>query len=192
MHLPRVIAVCGFKRSGKDTVADFIVNNFGYKKIKISEGLKNMIKCTFNMTEEQLETDVKDHVDDRWGVSPRRIMQFMGTEIMQYEIQKIMPEIGRNFWIKTLVDKYIDKYPNDMFVISDLRFIHEYEMLKKYNPCIIRVDRHATVHQCTHVSEKEFTNIPFDIIIKNDSTKQAVTEDVRKFILRYQSNLIVR
>jgi|UniRef100_A0A6C0BH10 hypothetical protein len=180
--LPRVIAVCGLKRSGKDTVADIIASEYGYNKIKISESLKDIIKMAFDMSDNQLESDLKDEIDDRWGVSPRKLMQFIGTEVMQYEIQKVIPSIGRNFWIKRLVETYIDKYPSERFVISDLRFPHEYEMLAKYKPCIMKVERKSITHECVHVSEQEFRNIPCDIVYKNDKSKEDLLLNVREFM----------
>lgn len=175
MALPRVIAVCGLKRSGKDTVADMLCSAYGYKKIKIAEGLKDMMRVVFGFSEDQLETDAKDQLDPRWGITPRLAMQFFGTEIMQYEIQKIMPDIGRTFWIKRMIEEHVERHPFERFVVSDMRFVHEYDMLKPYHPLVIRVERdEAAAAPCLsgmHVSEREFKSIPCSVIIKNNGTR---------------------
>lgn len=167
MPYPRIIAICGLKRSGKDTLADVISEVYGYKKIKIAESLKDMVKATFNFSDEQLETDAKDIIDDKWGITPREVLQFMGTDVMQYHIQSILPNIGRTFWIKKLIDNYIEVNPNQKYVISDMRFKHEYEALLPYSPFIIKVER-KTATPSSHISETEHTQIPYDRVFCND------------------------
>lgn len=178
--LPRVIALCGLKRSGKDCVADAICREHGYEKIKIAGGLKEMLKVLFEFSDDQLETDLKDNLDARWGVTPRKIMQFMGTEVMQYEIQKILPGIGRNFWINRLVEGHIKRHPQQRFVISDLRFKHEYDGLQDFTPFLIRVERDSSnATQCTHPSETEHTSIPCDVVFKNNKGLKDIDDFVQ-------------
>lgn len=177
--MPRIIAVCGLKRSGKDTISDIICEQFGYKKIKIAQGLKDMLKAAFGFTDEQLETDLKDEIDPNWGVSPRLVMQFMGTNIMQYEIQKIIPGVGRTFWMKRIIDHYIEGDINVKYVISDMRFVHEYEMIKKYNPLVIRVDRPGISYPLDmHPSETEHRTIPCQVVVENSKTLEHLNDVV--------------
>ncbi len=168
--VPRIIAICGHKRSGKDTIANYL-SKYGYKNIKIADQLKTVVKQLFNFTDNQLELDEKEDIDKRWGVSPRQTMQFFGTEIMQYEIQKLLPNIGRKFWVKSFIEKYLSQNNTDKFVISDMRFLHEYEELKKYDLFVIMIQR-DTIDKSNehHASEIEYLKIPANIIIKNNST----------------------
>lgn len=171
--LPRIIAICGLKRSGKDTIADYLCQHYGYTKIRIANPLKQGLKAMFGFTDEQLESDLKDVVDDRWGVEPRKIMQFIGTEVMQFKINEVMPSIGRSFWIKSLIEEHIKKDNGQLFVIPDLRFKHEYELLSQYNVVFWRVERVkdgviVLPTNETHSSEKEYLDIPVSKIMKNN------------------------
>jgi len=171
--LPQVIGVCGKRRSGKDIISNYICSHYNYDNKKISDDLKNVIKILFGFTDSQLETDEKDIIDPLWGIAPRQTMQFFGTEIMQFKIQELFPEIERKFWIKSFINKNIINNPQKRIIISDLRFLHEYEELKKYNAIIIKVERNINNNNHTideHVSEKEHLQIPADIIIQNDGT----------------------
>lgn len=177
--LPRIIAICGAKRSGKDTVADVLCKHHGYTKIKISEGLKDMLKLLFGFSDEQLETDAKDAVDTHWQVSPRQLMQFFGTEIMQYELQKIIPNVGRSFWVDRIIRQYVLCNPDKKYVISDLRFQHEYDALLPYNPYVIRVQKEIDAPQLDvvkqlHVSEQEYLGIPCDKVYINNGSLEDV------------------
>jgi dephospho-CoA kinase len=176
-NCPKIIAICGLKRSGKDTIADYLCSTYGYTKVKIANPLKQSLKVMFGFTDEQLESDRKDVIDERWGVEPRKIMQFMGTEVMQYKLQEIMPDIGRRFWIKNLIEEHIKCMSNNsLLVIPDLRFKHEYNMLMSYNTVFWRVDRITDIdnasHPCDiHVSEQEYLDIPVSYIYKNKDRK---------------------
>lgn len=175
-HFPKIIAICGLKRSGKDTIADYLCSNYGYTKIKIANPLKQGLKVMFGFTDEQLESDKKDEIDPRWEIQPRKIMQFIGTEVMQYQLQQIIPGIGRKVWIRSLIEEYItnSQNPNELFVIPDLRFLHEYEELSKLNAIFWRVDRVTELsklnHACDlHISEKEYLQIPVSHIYNNET-----------------------
>ena len=124
--LPKVIAICGSKRTGKDTVAD-IASKFGYEKRKIAGPLKSVVAKLFDFTDDQLENDDKDAIDPRWNVTPRSLMQFFGTEIMQFEIQKVLPGIGREFWVR----KLFQEREMGKIVISDVRFQHEVDVIAR-------------------------------------------------------------
>jgi len=169
--LPRVIALCGARRTGKDTIANYLVFKYGYEHIKITTPLKEICKVLFQFTDEQLETDLKETVDKRWGVSPRQVMQFVGTDMFQYKIQELMPDVGRRFWINSLVE-HIRTQPDKRYVISDLRFHHEMDALGYFMPYIIKVvsNRIQKNNTDTHVSECEQKEIKENIYVTNNDT----------------------
>ena len=64
--VPNIIAICGYKRSGKDTVANFIVENYGYEHYKLATPLKECIQQLFGFTREEMEGHLKEEVNDIW------------------------------------------------------------------------------------------------------------------------------
>jgi hypothetical protein len=175
------IGICGKKRSGKDVIADYLVSNHSFQKKKIAENLKSVVKLLFSFTDQQLEDDSKDDIDIRWGISPRKAMQFIGTDIMQFEIQKIMPNIGRNFWMNSFLQTL---NPNNKIVISDIRFKHEYEAIKSagHKFLMIKVERPGLTKEDTHSSETEFEDIPIDITIQNDGTLDDLINQISRLV----------
>lgn len=157
-----LIVICGAKRSGKDTVADYLVLK-GYEKLSLADPLKDMLKVLFDFNDLQLEDEQKEKIDPKYGISPRQAMQFFGTEIMQYKINELMP-CGRLFWVLKLKDKIT--FTNDKkYVISDMRFRHEYDEFKKMGAFIIKIDSNSYDQ---HISEQEYLTLTPDKIIKND------------------------
>lgn len=166
---PKIIAICGAKRSGKDVLADHLVNTYGYEKLTFAEPLKKITQVLFNFTDEQLgDGDIKDEIDQRWDIAPRKALQFFGTEVMQYKVQELLPGIDRKFLARSLVSKI---HPEKYYVISDMRFYHEYEELVKLNALVIKVDRFPVRYiqdSYIHPSEIEYKTIPYNIHIMND------------------------
>ena len=166
-YLPKIIAITGAKRSGKDTLANYISARYDYEKIKLATPLKQSVCALFNFTEEQVENESKEFIDARWGITHRKAMQFFGTEMMQYKIQELLPDIERKFFVKSMINRM---NPNKYYVISDMRFMHEYEEIAKLNPFIIRIDRPALdIPHDEHPSESEYTQIPFHLYLKNET-----------------------
>jgi len=184
--MPRIIAICGAKRSGKDVLAEHIVKQYHYERVAFANPLKQAVKALFNFNDEQVETDIKDVVDEKWGITPRAALQFFGTEMMQEKIQELLPDIKRNFFANTLKNYIASHRDADgqktSFVISDMRFLHEYEMLfqipniRKEDIVVIRVLRPTTTGVAafassdSHISELEYVNIPYDVVLVNNST----------------------
>jgi dephospho-CoA kinase len=164
--LPQVIALCGRKRVGKDTVANFICHGYGYKNVKFAEPLKSAVQALFGFTDHQIEED-KETIDPLWGISPRNAMQFIGCNIIQYEFQKLIPNIGREFFVKSL----LHKYSNDKIVISDLRFVHEFKAIQKFdNAVVIKIIRPSVDDGDTHISETEIDEIEGHYTIENNGS----------------------
>ena len=190
--LPKIIAVCGYKRSGKDTIAKYLNKKYNYKHLKITYKLKECLKLLFDLRDHELETDKKEKINKKWNITPRKLMQFIGTEIFQYKIQEILPDIDKKFWIRTfLTDSLVNNLRNKKdfhIVISDIRFIHEYEELKKLNIpiSVIKVTNDNIMidsNEELHISEREFIKIPYDKEILNNSTFDDMYKKIDEYII---------
>lgn len=163
---PKLIAICGPKRAGKDTLASHLVSKYGYTRIALADPIKHVVGYMFGFNEKQMETDDKDAVDPRWGISPRQALQFFGTEVMQYKIQELLPDIGRMFWTRSML---ANMDPEKNYVVSDVRFHHECDALRRIGATVIKIERDLG-HSDAHSSEQEHKDIEGDITIVNDST----------------------
>ena len=104
------------------------------------------------------------------------MMQFIGTELFQYKIQELIPNIQRNFWIKSLFNNELinnlTSIQDYRIVISDLRFIHELEEIKKINIpyCHIRINNpNLDYNRDEHISENELYQMEYDFEIINNN-----------------------
>jgi dephospho-CoA kinase len=183
MDFPHIIAICGKKRSGKDTLADYLVQRYGYTKISFADPLKKVVQIVFGFTDDEVNGHEKDLVHPDWGFSPRQALQFVGTELFQYKIQELSPSIERTLWAKALI-REIQKNETKKYVISDLRFLHEYKALQETfadRMLFLRVKRNLNSDD-THLSENEEGRIPVHFELKNESTVEALHQSFEHYI----------
>lgn len=186
-----LLGIMGKKGSGKDTVSDYLVEHYQFHKLAFAGPIKQVAQNMFDFTEQQLNGELKETIDKRWGISPREVFQKLGTEFGQFDLPKYFPPLGkkvnRNFWVERLKIEY-GKLPNNSNVIvSDVRFNHEIEAIKKMGGKIIYIERNDRIweKQDIHLSEKEMETINrnlFDILLDNNNCKQQLFDNINKLI----------
>ena len=121
-----IVGLIGKKGHGKDTFADYLVEHYGFVKLSFAEPLKKVCKELFLLTDEQLYDPMeKEKVDERWGKSPRQLMQIIGTDILRkYYDEKI--------WVNLLLKK-MEHYKKKNIVICDIRHPNELDLVMSFN-----------------------------------------------------------
>lgn len=178
MTTSNIIALCGYKRCGKDFASEHIVEKYNYSHYKFANKLKKIVKDLFDFDDDQIEGDKKETIDSLWGISPRQAMQYIGTEVFQHHMNNLIPGIDKSFWVRTLVNEINKNKPKNI-VISDMRFMHEYEYIKKhlntYNITVVKIINNDRTYDDNHISENSFNQIPFDHVVTNSFDSQFIT-----------------
>lgn len=107
-----LIGLVAPKRSGKDTAANYLCSSYGFKKYNFADPLKRGIGEIFGLTYNQLDGDEKEIIDPFWGVTPRELLQKIGTELFQFELPKVVDQFkdfDRTFWVKCFEKWYTEK-----------------------------------------------------------------------------------
>lgn len=176
-----LIAVLGRKSSGKDTFANYIINKYGFIKYSFADPLKKGVQNFFNLTDQQLlDEKLKETIDPRWGISPRKLFQIIGTDIFQNVLKEYIPELsinGRNHWVILFNQWFTSQKSDTNVIIADGRFLHEIEEVKKLGGKVIKIIRpdknnNNINKNDIHLSELEIDMIPdelIDYIIINDT-----------------------
>lgn len=140
-----IIGVCGFIGSGKDTIADYLVNFHEFRRESFATTLKDAVSAVFGWDRTMLEGRTKEdrewreQVDPWWAerlampaLTPRWVLQYWGTEVCRRGFHD-------DIWIASLENKL--RNSKDNVVISDCRFPNEVESIKRAGGKIVRVVR---------------------------------------------------
>ena len=140
-----IIGISGFQGSGKDTIADYLCNIYGFKRDSFAATLKDAVAAVFGWDRELLEGRTtesrawRETVDPWWStrlnmpnLTPRLVLQLWGTEVARKAFHD-------DTWIASLEYK-LSKSHNDI-VITDVRFPNEIKAVKDAGGICIRVRR---------------------------------------------------
>jgi len=179
-----IIGICGLIGSGKGTVADILVNDYGYSKVSFADKLKDGVAQVFGWNRQMLEGDTdesrawREQVDEFWSketgreITPRLVLQEFGTDCMRNGFFD-------GVWV-SLLKKQLIENPNTNFVIPDVRFENEASMISEIGGKVWRVRRGpdpvwfrmyqdlGVEPQDVHKSEWAWANVHIDTTIAND------------------------
>lgn len=139
-----IIGVCGFIGSGKDTIADYLVNIHQFRRDSFASTLKDAISNVFGWDREMLEgrskrsREWREKRDDWWSerlgreINPRLMLQLWGTEVCRGGFHD-------DIWIASLENKL--RTSDDDIVISDCRFPNEITAIRNQGGIVVRVVR---------------------------------------------------
>ena len=142
----KVIGLCGLISSGKDTAADFLVNNYGFRKESFAGNLKDIVSIVFSWERDLLEGSTKEsrawrEIKDEWWsarlnmeITPRWVLQYWGTDVLRNNFHD-------EIWIASLQRKLNLKGGN--IVITDCRFPNEINILTLLGAKVCRIVRGA-------------------------------------------------
>ena len=196
--MARIISISGLISSGKDTIAEYLINNYGFKKDSFAATLKDAVAAMFGWDRTMLEgatpetRALREQVDQWWAkrlgiphLTPRWVLQYYGTEVVRRHLHD-------DFWLATLEKRLAET--TDDIVITDSRFPNELSMLRISGAVLMQVDRGEypawwytavagnngdnaayetmVLQSAVHPSEWSWVGLPMDFIIKNNSTKE--------------------
>ena len=159
-----IIGICGLIGSGKGTVADILVEEHKFTKISFADKLKDAVSVLFDWDRDMLEGETsesrywREQEDAFWTketgrkVTPRSVLQEFGTDCMRNGFYD-------GVWV-SFVKKQIIENPNTNFVIPDVRFPHEVDLIKSLKGQMILVKRGEDPNWFTAYKDK-------DIVPKN-------------------------
>lgn len=145
-----IIGLVGKKFSGKDTCAGHLIVHYHFKKLTFAQALKDVCQYLFLLSDQQLHDHAwKEKKIDQWGLTPREIMQKVGTDLFRNHFDK-------DFWLKQFQIRFdqMQKDGPQRIVCSDCRYQNEVDLIKKLGGVIIRIDRDLINDDDEHESEK--------------------------------------
>ena len=187
-----IIALSGFARSGKDEAAKVLVEEFGFKQVAFADKLREVLYQLNPIVQADFGFEFRNNWDgpgfitlqeaiDTYGWDGYKSSEF-GTEIRRL-LQRLGTEAGRQtLWDSIWIDAALTGYSEgDRVVVSDARFINEFEAVKERGGSIWRIERNGVGPANDHASEMEALDYQgFDKVIHNDGSLEEYQFKLRK------------
>ena len=206
-----IIGVCGFIGSGKDTIADYLVNIHQFRRESFANTLKDAVSQVFGWDRDMLEgrtrqsREWREQVDPWWAkrlnmpnLTPRWVLQYWGTEVCRKAFHD-------DIWIAALEARLSRR--SDNTVISDVRFPNEIQSIRNAGGKIVWVKRgelpswygvalaannnppqpnaSSEILQGlgVHISETAWVGTQFDYEIDNNGTIEELYANIKNLVL---------
>lgn len=155
-----IIAIGFRKQSGKDTVANMLLESYGYSKVGISYRLKKFAVESLGLTWEDAETESgKARYNSLFQCTNRELLQKIGHGFRK--------SFGEDIWLRMLKER-LSQAGN--LVIPDLRYRNEFDFIHSLGGKCVRIDRKTAVRN-THISENQLALVgekEWDYVIDNN------------------------
>lgn len=202
-----LISVSGFIGAGKDTVADYLVQEHGFKRESFANTLKDAVAAVFGWPRAMLEglTDEsrawREQKDEWWSrrldmdITPRWVLQYWGTNVLRQHFHD-------DIWIASL-ERKLTNYAGDI-VITDCRFPNEVTALKNVGAKFVTVERGVPPSwysiaikanrgdskaqqwlqaEGIHPSETSWVGTNFDVVLQNRGSLEDLYANIRNQVL---------
>lgn len=165
-----IIGLAGRARSGKDTVASFIIAARGGYRYGFADPIRAMLKPIGVDMDNPYWNAHKEEVIPALGVSPRKLMQTLGTE---WGRNLINPEL----WLILARQRLLNRGPG--MIVADVRFENEAAWVRKCGGLIVHVIRRDATAVEEHSSESGIEVLPADVQLFNSGTLEDLQFAVR-------------
>jgi hypothetical protein len=207
----KLIGITGHAGTGKDTIADYIQQNYKDCYIEsFAKPLKAACAAAFGLPVEYFNDRELKEQEVFWGTTPRKIAQFVGTEMFRESVHSLYNErevfnYPAGHWINLLQARLTGQSappegegfyePGETIIIPDVRFQDEADWIWNNNGIVIKVTRegcYGAVGLPGHSSEAGVTTdfkYQKNHLIINNGTKKELYETVESFIHFYRDYL---
>jgi dephospho-CoA kinase len=172
------VALTGEMRSGKDTVAKYLIEEHGFKRFAFGDGIRKTAQRLFP---DRFEAEKK----------PRQLLQEFGQSCV-----RIDKNVWVNYLFKEMLWEGIDPVVDNV-VITDLRQPHEYEKLVESGFTIVRVNTKPAIRrqrieqageyvsdeQFNHETEQHIRNFEVDWELDNNGTPEELIIQTKNMIM---------
>lgn len=187
---PSCILLSGKAGAGKDTVAQYLYDEYGYEKLSFAEPIRRMLTALMDYQGVSYKHQQRYFNDREFkeapsnclgGISPRRAMQTLGSEWGR-------EFLGDHFWAYVGVDKAVRC--NDVgyrVVFTDTRFPEEVSVFKDTiatskwvqvaNPRVKKVEE--------HMSEMGLDHMKSDDILINEGSFEDLYSNIDNMMEKY-------
>jgi hypothetical protein len=176
-----IIGLSGYAQTGKDTVANYLISNYGYRRVAFADPIRRSLYILNPMVSvgEFGSVHLQQAVDGMgWEevkrISPetRRLLQVMGTEVGR-------EMFSDDFWVSQAM-RGVSKF--DKIVFTDVRYPNEYKAIKLQEGRMLRITKPSVIAVNNHSSESALDNHGFDGIIVNDGSIEELHRNIDLFM----------
>jgi hypothetical protein len=185
MFFPKVIAVTGLKGSGKNTVANHIIDLYEethqIKTVAFADPIRKQIEHIFSLNGSDKQYDSFKRSTMLFNVGYPGSQSIYSRRAVR-EIGMLMRSYDEGQFVTYVHNKIISE-KDKVWIITDLRFENELDYLMSINAFIIKVAR--DVPQDDHITEAGIDDKFCNVILNNNGTEDELRLQIKNEFDKY-------
>jgi hypothetical protein len=177
--LPEVIALGGHASAGKDSVANVLVERYGYTRVAFGDPVRALLEEM-----NPLIATAEGPVNLAW------ILKGVGWDVAKREhsdLRRLMQHLGNgarehttpDVWVQAALRK-AEGHPR--VVYSDVRYRNELDAVSGPDSCSLWISRPGNGPLNGHVSETQLSRLDFDFGVFNEDELEDLADEVGLFM----------
>ena len=182
--MKKVYAIIGRKRTGKDTVADYMCERLGAKKYALATPIKEWVAKMLGITLEDLDK----YKNENWNMSAFRdnkTTQLERCAMVDISFRSILQNAGENikdfFGLECFMRKSHEVIiNNDTTIIPDVRLKIEQDwLIANTNVTFIKLIRDTELDKDSlHKTETETDSLGYDCLVDNNGNLEDLAKQI--------------
>jgi hypothetical protein len=188
-----IVGINGVSESGKDSIGQICINHWNCKRLAFADRMK---ECALAIDPWiPIDPALVDYIETRGQIVRLSVMVSKlgwdeakkNPEVRRF-LQRLGTDAGRNIlaedlWVRQLTP-LIKARPSQHFVITDVRFLNEAEMIRNRGGVVVRVTRPGYGPAQGHISDVHDQSL-WDEIIHNNGTLEELEETTVAILGKY-------
>jgi len=167
-----ILGLNGLKGSGKDTVAAYLIKEYGFERRAFADPVKKSLAGLFGVPYHKIDVykndpgiwvELTNGGNERLMNLPLTFREF----IQRFATEAHRDVFGQDFWLDYTMPKNAF-YSGRKIVVTDVRFSNEAKRVHDCGGSVIRIDRPDVDVGDTHISEAPLDPKLVDFILHND------------------------
>lgn len=160
-----IIGLTGLAQSGKDTAAQYLIQNYGFERRAFADKLKDF--CYL------INPELREAVDAVGWEAAKKIPVY--RRFLQDVGHNARIVFGTDFWIDQVLEKREEGYEENI-VVTDMRYPNEFERINWLGGWTVRINRPGLKMVNNHVTETQHLNLHVAFEVTNGSFEQLYRE----------------
>ena len=176
-------------RVGKDSVADVLVERYGFRRYGFAEALKVEVLERFRDVLDVVARETYGSGIDHIERAREALVRDLKPSVVRALLQNYGTEVRRRddpqYWVDMLHTQILHRDRPTRAVVTDVRFRNEAAWVHGVGGLLVRVDRGAPEQGSVsaHTSERDLAEyLGWDYILKNDGTLDDLSAAVDRMV----------
>ena len=176
--MANIIGLCGPAGVGKTAIATELLRTHAWvRRESFANNVRSAANIIFGLTEREMTDAVlKEEVLDEWGLTPRQMLQRLGTEVAR--------EVHHDVWVRGLARRLeiqLAVNPLQTFIIDDVRFRNEVDWIHSQGGVLLEIRRKGVEYANDHASSQSLEHLVDATVVNVTGLLDNVADEVWGF-----------